>query len=643
MSINYNFYNDPKNEEYDYLRNTNYFINQPYNPYFEQNINPFSKSQDTRKLTQNLNENMTQLSNINNNRRNTVSVIPFPTDSAFNEENTNNSNIIPQELKLKKVTKIRINNRNNLNNNFQNKYNQYKKESKFQKEVVSENMPKVKKNPIDDFSGNSSDNKNIKSKSDNVSENNNGNKSKKNINNKNYNANNGINKNINKNLIKNQNNNIKNNTNNKKQNNYNQNNLPENEKLKNQFINRNLTVFAMLKRNKILINLEKICQNRMQLFEKDFQNDICFKKKDFFNNVFINKGEIGKNFPLTLIFHYLLNPKIGVNHFSFQKNFYENVLLLHEFKNIKVSYDENMLNKVPKFFEDLNYVNNMFQNFELSELNKFINEIKNWSKTFDLEIEYEDINNNKITDQVKIYFISPKDITIEYNSNSANSSKSFAEFNFHCDIEYDKNKGRFVFNTIANVYNKCEELYQFEFLGEIWERAMIVIKGECQKNKIIMDKIFKEHLKKNLHKYSSSINYIIKDIIDKDKKENIKNENIGDKKDLKIINKNFFNEMNKEDKIINKEKETKFNKKIGNEQNNEITNKNEKKTFNLIINNTDKAKEQILHYGVMLSFFIFILKTVLSIELGTFSLETFFNFLIIIIIGFMLVKNQSSI
>ena len=401
----------------------------------------------------------------------------------------------------------------------------------------------------------------------------------------------------------------------------------------------------MLKRNKILINLEKICQNRMLLFEKEYQNDICFKKKDFFNNVFINNGEIGKNFPLTLIFHYLLNPKIAVNYFSFQKNFYENVLLLHGFKNIKVSYDENMLNKVPKFFDDLNYVNNMFQNFELSEVDKFINEIKNWSKTFDLEIEYEDINNNKIKDQVKIYFISPKDITVEYNSNSANSSKSFAEFNFHCDIDYDKNKGRFVFNTIANVYNKCEELYQFEFLGEIWERAMIIIKEEGLKNKIIMDKIFKEHLKKNLHKYSSSINYIIKDIIDKDKKENINNENILDKKDLKIpnISKNFFDEINKEEKNINKERETKVNKKIINEQNNEIMNKNENKTINILINNTDKAKEQILHYGVMLSFFIFVFKTVLSIELGTFSLETFFNFLIIIIIGFMLVKNQSSI
>ena len=426
--------------------------------------------------------------------------------------------------------------------------------------------------------------------------------------------NNAANKNINKNLIKNQNNIIKNDINNRKQNNHNQNNVPVNEKLKNQFINRNLTMFTMIKRINFFQNLEQMSQNRMQLFEKEYQNDIYFKKREFFNNVFINNNEIGKNFPLTLIFHYLLNPKIEINHFSLHKNFYENVLLLHGFKNIKISYDENMLKSIPKFFRDLNYVNNLFQNFEINELNKFIDEIKGWSKTFDLEIEYEDVNNKKINDQIKIYFISPKDITIEYNSNSANSCKSFAEFNFHCDIDYDKNKGRFVFKTIANVYNKCEELYQFEFLGEIWERAMLVIKEESQKNKIIMDKIFKEHLKKNLNKYSSSINHIIKDIVDKDKKENLNNENIDNK------NNNTFKQKH-----------------------DEIMNKNENNKINLLIINKDITKEQLLYYGVMLSFFLFIFKTVLSIELGTFSLETFFNFLIIFIIGFMLVKNQSSI
>ena len=647
MSLNFNFYNNPKNEENDFLRNTNSFQTRSYNPYFEQNINPFIKSQNTQKLTQTINENMTQLNSVNNSRRNRMSMLPFPTDSPFNEDNMNNSNIIPPKLKIKKVTKISANNQNNLKNNFQKKYNQYKKESKFQKEVVSENIPKIKKNPIDDFSGNSSDNKKINSKSDNVSENNNGNQLKRKMNYKKSDDNNAANKNINKNLIKNQNNNIKNNMNNRKQNNnHNQNNVPVNEKLKNQFINRNLTMFTMIKRINFFQNLEQMSQNRMQLFEKEYQNDIYFKKKEFFNNVFINNTEIGKNFPLTLIFHFLFNPKIEITHFSLQKNFYENVLLLHGFKNIKISYDENMLNNIPKFFRDLNYVNNLFQNFEISDLNKFIDEIKGWSKTFDLEIEYEDVNNKKINDQIKIYFISPKDITIEYNSNSANTCKSFAEFNFHCGIDYDKNKGRFVFKTIANVYNKCEELYQFEFLGEIWERAMLVIKEESQKNKIIMDKIFKEHLKKNLNKYSSSINHIIKDIVDKDKKENLNNENIDNKNFLKIPNKrkNFFNEINKEEKIINKENETKINNNnTFKQKHDEIMNKNENNKINLLIINKDITKEQLLYYGVMLSFFLFIFKTVLSIELGTLSLETFFNFLIIFIIGFMLVKNQSSI
>ena len=160
-----------------------------------------------------------------------------------------------------------------------------------------------------------------------------------------------------------------------------------------------------------------------------------------------------------------------------------------------------------------------------------------------------------------------------------------------------------------------------------------------------MDKIFKEHLKKNLNKYSSSINHTIKDIVDKDKNENLNNENIDNKNFLKIPNKrkNFFNEINKEEKIINKENETKINNNTFKQKHDEIMNKNENNKINLLIINKDITKEQLLYYGVMLSFFLFIFKTVLSIELGTFSLETFFNFLIIFIIGFMLVKNQSSI
>ena len=74
---------------------------------------------------------------------------------------------------------------------------------------------------------------------------------------------------------------------------------------------------------------------------------------------------------------------------------------------------------------------------------------------------------------------------------------------------------------------------------------------------------------------------------------------------------------------------------------NEIIEKNQNE--NKINNNLIKANEQILFYGVLVSLFLFLFKSVLSIELGTFSLETIFNFLIIFIIGFMLFKNQSSL
>ena len=57
------------------------------------------------------------------------------------------------------------------------------------------------------------------------------------------------------------------------------------------------------------------------------------------------------------------------------------------------------------------------------------------------------------------------------------------------------------------------------------------------------------------------------------------------------------------------------------------------------INKEEIAQNSFLFYGVLLTFFLFIFKTVLSIEYGNISSETFFNILIIIIIGFMLIKN----
>ena len=118
-------------------------------------------------------------------------------------------------------------------------------------------------------------------------------------------------------------------------------------------------------------------------------------------------------------------------------------------------------------------------------------------------------------------------------------------------------------------------------------------------------------------------------MIDIKKEENINNEISKNKIEINSENKKDKNTINNKTENKNIKKITKSN----------LINKNENK----INNNSNKANERILFYGVLLSLFLFIFKTILSFEFGTFSLESFFNIIIILFIGFMLFKNQSSL
>ena len=644
MSSNYNMNINQDNYENDYSRYT-----QTYNNYYPDKnfiLNPFSSKNNNLPqiniIPSNNNYNDNYLSA--QNKRNTMTVFPFPRDSKLEEFNSQ-SGIFSNspEQKIRRVKKIQPKKRNYLgfdliNNNIGKNKNNLELRKK---DILSENDKiKIRESLMDEFSGISSNNKKLLSKSENVSvdayqkipkKNNNLTRSTNDVNKRHQNINNNINKN--KQIVSNIRKNIPNIKITSPQNSHsNQSSSSSDDIPTEQKIRRNATLSTIFKKVIFLQNLNKKCKERLQMFEKEYQNDIYFKKKDFFNNVFINNIEIGNSIPLTLIFQYLLNPQKEIEQFSLKKNFFESVLQLHGYKNIKIEYDENILNQVPKYFKDLNYVNNLFNKFDSKKINNFINEIQNWTNIFTCEISYEDIDtNNPIKDQIKVYLISPQDITIEYNSNTSKSSKSFAEYNYHCDIRYDEIQDKFIFKTIANVYNKCDELYQYEFLGEIWERGLIVINSENQKNKLNMNNSFDEDVKKTLNESETNNNYIITDTIGIKKEGNIKNKNSKNINEIKKENK-------KDKNVINNKIENKNIQKI---KKNNIIDKNQNE--NKIKNNSNKENEQILFYGVLLSLFLFIFKTVLSFELGTFSLETFFNIIIILFIGFMLFKNQSSL
>ena len=293
MSSNFNMNVNQDNYENDYLS-----YNQPYNNYYpEQNfdINPFSSK--TNKSGQiNFNQANT---NYNENyssaqiRRNTMPVFPFPRDSNLEEFNSKGDiSSIPPEQKIRKVTKIQPRkksgfglNLNNNNNIFKNKYNLGLKK----KDISSENNTlKIKQSLMDEFSGISSNNKKLLSKSENESVDNVKKIPKKNNlqgnnNDNNNNAHQNINNNINNNkkIISNKRKNIPN----TKITNTTPQNIPKNSISDDSSIDKKTsgktTLSSMFNKMSFLQNLNKKCEERLKLFEKKYQNDIYFKKKDF--------------------------------------------------------------------------------------------------------------------------------------------------------------------------------------------------------------------------------------------------------------------------------------------------------------------------------------------------------------------------
>lgn len=710
-------------------------------PSFNQNrisFNPFSNN-----LNQNDNQRIPNKNIGNSSSQRYTVAAPFPSDSLFD---LNSIKSVLGYIQPQSTPSIDNIPRNTISNN---------------NDIFSENYKKVKRAPLDEISLNSNNNRDIQTRTPINSGNT---KSQTNMRNKMLNKDNynNLNKNItnqsinNKNNLLNNSSNINNNISNKLSNNQSNQNLKKNDfanknnnqaqsihqnqinskdiqieraNIQNQFINRNLAMASMLKKINFFENLNKIGQKRMKIFEKEFQKETFFMKSDSFENVFINKSDIDKNCPLTLIFHFIFNPKSIITQYPYKKSFFESIFQFQGCKNFKINYNQNELKDVPKYFDDFNYVNNLFNNFNEKDLNTFINEIEHWKKLFSYELKYgRSLKNNEeqgekdINDDVKIYFVSPTDLIVDYHSYHngnyplSDSFVSISQYNFHCDIKYDRNRGRFIFMTSSIVYNKLQMMKQnitqsdikeslinenkVELVENIWNPFLRVIGEESNKNKITSDKILKDHIKQTLNKYSKSKPQLnLDEEKNKSKKDYIfKNNNIninksGDQIFKKInqkVEKQKMNDenleenfQNKASKGINNKVENKINNNL-NQNINSINGNDNGNTNNNYINNISNIKEDIkqvnsknimkkdnkndeidtlnknknskikskintdmneeenpyLFYGVLGTFFLFVFKTILGIENGNISMETIFNFIIIIIIGFMLIKNH---
>ena len=395
---------------------------------------------------------------------------------------------------------------------------------------------------------------------------------------------------------------------------------------------RNNLLIRSEKINEMLIEihfferLNKISKERMQKFEKDIKSDTNFKKIEEFDKIFMNiENRITS--PLTLIFHYIFNPQTIINEYAYFKSFFETVFLLRGDYNINIIYDKNEINKIPKYFSDLQYTNNLFNNYSKNDLDLFLRQIDTWYKSFSFQINYirpikklangpDKIN---IRDVITTNFVSPTDIIVNYNSYRtdypfAENLIFTAQYRYHTDIKYDKNIGRFTFRSNYAIYNKTSNISdnyledQVKIIDNLnndsnlklhkWEPFCLVLQNGNKNNEIEADKIFAKHLKNTIFDYGD----------DKEKNDFGENSYMSDYEssntsctDSENINNIYKREKKKKEKLINNDK---------------------------------------LYYGILLILGLFSTKTLFGVNKGIFSFDNVINILILISIGVILFKSK---
>ena len=408
--------------------------------------------------------------------------------------------------------------------------------------------------------------------------------------------------------------------------------------IKNRLLNRSQKINEMLTEIHFFERLSKATKERMEVFEKEFKKGMFFRAIEEFDNIFIDEKDINSTSPLTLIFHYIFNPKTVINEYPHGKSFFESIFLLRGDYNLEVIYDSYEIDKIPKYFNDFNYVNNLFNNYNKNDLDLFLREIDTWYKTFTFQLHFIHplrklmIGPDKITirDVANLYFISPTDLIVDYHSYGsdfpfAENFVSTSQYRFHCDIKFNKNLGRFTFKTSAVVYNKVNILNdsylenilkkeanrnnKVELQINTWEPFRIVIETESKNNEVEADKIFARHLKNSIFNYSEK------------KPENYKFEDNS-------------NSSENESSDSSSEENKSYEEKIKNKKNK----KNKKRKKRNRENNNDN-----LYYGILVILGLFSIKTLYGINNGIFSFDNFINLLILICIGFVVYKSRQEI
>ena len=229
--------------------------------------------------------------------------------------------------------------------------------------------------------------------------------------------------------------------------------------------------------------MEEYTNERMELFTKEYYDE---KKGVFIPTKSFKFKYVETNFedcPLFIPFFVLCNISSKLEEYKTQKGFFENLFVERGDTEVKFEESPEFSKNIPQYFNNGDYVMNIFTQFNKDDFLGFINDIQNWSHKYEAscyanhKVKQIPFGPSRVImkDRFIAYFVSPTclifdDMAYATGFQFCDNFIPLFRYKFDCNINFNETKCKFEFNT------KLTILYTTFFFVNFW------LKGACESN-----------------------------------------------------------------------------------------------------------------------------------------------------------------
>ena len=252
--------------------------------------------------------------------------------------------------------------------------------------------------------------------------------------------------------------------------------------------------------------LEEITKERMELFTKEYTDE----KKGFFVSQKTLKRKyaeiIFKDCPLYVIFTTLIKMTTQLEEYKKNKGFFESLFLQRNDTEVEFKENPEFL-KIPNYFDNGDYIINLFSQFNKEDFETFLNEIQNWPHKYEYschaihKVKQVPFGPSQVVmrDKFIAYFISPT--LLIFDDMAYATEFTFSEnflplfrYTFECNIKFNDKKGKFEFDT------KMTITYVTIFLVNFMLKSTVESKSNSDTEELVKGEIL-DKLKESVNIY----------------------------------------------------------------------------------------------------------------------------------------------